>query len=687
MPVVYDKPTIQYDGAAASPPPQTGMLDREDQAPTLTPDEAAGGLSGLGEGAKRFWAGIGQLGAGVHDAWDLFVWGRKSQNAAEYTAAENARQAAGQAAADTHGPEYGGGFQGGAVAGQTALTAAATAPIGAGSTGFLANVAKQGLAGTAAGALAFSPTNDKGSQALVGGGLGAALAVPAGAIPAAFNRVANAIRSTGARSEAAYQASKAVMGYGTPEAEATGGEPTLAMRTGSPAARSLEAQTFNARLQEKYQRISDYFATRFRSVFGLPDAPPPALDDAFTAARSGAETAVNGMRRAASEAYDAGMARAAALSDQVLAPGEQAVTQRAGMTFQQGGAPVASAGPPPTLQATGARVRATNFSQMLGVLSKQDADPVGGSQVLPKEWVSTVQARLQAGQGTLSVKDTAGVLRRLSGLRDADDPQLRALANKLNDSFNTDLDLVAQDGSGAHPAVQQILDTRAAYKASQDSIRALQDTAAYRFLGLGPKDTQVDPADLVKRFSAFTPEKQDQIAAYMRANTPQLWGAMRGNVLATTAAAGLRRAGPAAMSEVSPSAMIDSLFGDGQVLRTSGLWTPQERMQFEGFRQAMRVLNNVAERSNATGAGTVIGGADIAPNIVSRSAIFIARQAARVLTAGKGDYVFTSPTAVNYWTKIRNTSGPTQTAAIVGYANYLASLGGGQNNGQGSPGQ
>lgn len=126
--------------------------------------------------------------------------------------------------------------------------------------------------------------------------------------------------------------------------------------------------------------------------------------------------------------------------------------------------------------------------------------------------------------------------------------------------------------------------------------------------------------------------------------------------------------------------MVDTLFGNGQTLKTSGLWNKDELAKFEGFRQAMRVLNNVAARGT-TGAGTVVGPADVAPNVISRSPIFIARQLARVATLGKGDLIFSSPTAVNYWTKIRSTSGPTQTAAIVGYANYLSGLA--QPNGQG----
>src|SRR5579859_3403893 len=445
--------------------------DTSDELPFTTPQQEAAFGKGLAvEAPQRVWAGIKQAGAGLADAGRFFMGSgpptmtaapgqglRANPNtlAGQVTNAENARQyAAADAAEKTYGPGGGAMFQGGALAGEAALSAApaiATEGLVSPATTLLGNMGRQAAVGGATGAMSFSPDNRP--TAPIGALGGAGLGFVGGAINTARNVVARAIRATAPRSEAAYQAAKDVMGWGTPEAAAAGGEPTLAMRTGSPTARTFESQAYNSRLQETYQRNSDWFAARFKAVFDLPDTPAPELDSAFNSARSGAETAINGMRRQASSDYKLGMAKAAALSDQVLAPGEQAAT-RGPMTFQQGGVP--QTGGATLAQTAGARVRASNFGEMLSVLSKQDADPVGGSQVLPKDWVAIVQARLQAGQGTLSVKDTAGVLRRLSGMRDAESPELRALANKLNDSFNADLDLVAQDGSGAHPAVRQI---------------------------------------------------------------------------------------------------------------------------------------------------------------------------------------------------------------------------------------
>lgn len=615
--------------------------------------------AGLSEGAKRFWGGLKQLGGDFSDAWNTYInptvnpqtgEGNTPTAGAEATAAENARrEAASQEALKRFGP--GGQFGQNLVAGMTETgldVAPAMATEGAlgPTTTLTGNAARQaGLASLQA-LTAFSPTNDKSRDvALAGGTAGVAgLLNPVSVWSAAWNHVRKAFLTYGGRSEAAYQAARPIMGWGTEQAAANNEEPTLAMRAGLPTTRTLEAAGFNGKLQERYQAVRDAFLRKFNDVFQLPQqsAESPALDSAYQTVLNSATGTLKGLRRQASDAYSSGMNEAIRLA------------QSNGSNSRM------------------ATVQVPELRSILNEIMGNQTEQLTERPDLALGPIAKLRAIITKQDGRLSVQDIAAKLRAWSQTTlNSGNPSEIAITNKARSALYNDIDAYVQKGGKAEPALSQVLATRAGYRQSMQNIEALQQTAAYRFLGV-KSPTDVNPDNLVERFASFAPAKQRQVADFLRTNSPELLQLMRRKVVQDAANAATARINPASNSDVDVVGLLRQLYDDKSgVLKTSGLWNKSEQEQMERFRQAAKVVLNVSPHE-ASGAGMIIGPAEIAPNLVSLSPIFGARQLARGIFLGHGADIFTDPTIYNDIMRIRKTSGPAQTAARTILSQYLA---------------
>src|SRR5579885_1113347 len=211
------RPQATATAPAAAPRLPEDFDPQADEAETLASKAM---LSGIGEGARRAWSGIKQLGADLSDAYHNIVpqvdptTGKRIMPTAgqDVTAQENARRRqALQQAQQQFGPALSQGQQ--YIAGGTeAVLNAAPWIAGEGALGpavrYGINIARQGLLGAGAAAAAFSPTDTKGQDALLGGLFGAGMGAlnPVAMWNAAWNKVARIFSRYGKPSEAAYQA-------------------------------------------------------------------------------------------------------------------------------------------------------------------------------------------------------------------------------------------------------------------------------------------------------------------------------------------------------------------------------------------------------------------------------------------------------------------------------------------------
>jgi hypothetical protein len=189
-------------------------------------------------------------------------------------------------------------------------------------------------------------------------------------------------------------------------------------------------------------------------------------------------------------------------------------------------------------------------------------------------------------------------------------------------------------------------------------------------LGVGG-NADVTAEQLLGRFQGLSPARQAEARGFMEGHAQPLLAQMK-QAAVNDAVQKAGRVGPASDSPQDIMRFVDALFDsrNGDMLRTHGLWTGQELQSINEVRDGLRVILNNPGPS-AGRAGTALMPADVAPNLISRSAIFVARQAARWLTGSQGSRFFTDPTILEYVTRIRNTDGTAQTVARTALLQYL----------------
>lgn len=669
-------PTQPQPNAAAQQPAAQGFL--ASMAPTDAeanmPQAAARLGPEVAEGAKRALGGLAQAGGAEIDAARKVMGMAPIDASGGVTAQENQRQ---QQAIAAHPDDP--IFNAGSTMGQGLVSMAPGLGLEKGlaaSTTFFGNIARQSSIGALQGFLAFSPDNQKMLDTAIGGGVPLAIAPVASAVPAALNLVRKSILTASDATASALASAKTVLGDKFPF--------TFAMQSGAPYARTLEGQSMNNTLQDVYRTIQQKFVAKFQSVMGLSadSATAPSIDDAFAAGLKQAQDGIAGLRKSASQAYDQGMAQAQKLSD-TIQTGTTPAGPRGPMTFTQGGVPQTGSVGAWQTKPQGFTMPVQNFSQQLNVVEQQAKDAVANGGDNDEKLISFIDAvkgsaTANGALAPMNAKSVAGTLRGLTHLMMNEDspPTTVALAHKMMDAMNSDLDLIPQ-GSQEGSVVGQILQTRDAYKQALTNMETLRQSATYKMFGLGNGQTQTNPEQLLNIFNGFNASKQRQVVGWMNANSPELLQSMRRQVVSAAVGNSGLNTFSASNSDVSSSKLIDSLFKDGK-LASSGLWNADQIKQMYAFRDGANIIENVAIPGTGRNISTP-GAAEVAPNVISMNPIFIARQLARGLVGLKGADMLTDPQALQYFTQLRNTSGPKQAAARAALGAYIST-----NYGQGA---
>jgi hypothetical protein len=257
----------------------------------------------------------------------------------------------------------------------------------------------------------------------------------------------------------------------------------------------------------------------------------------------------------------------------------------------------------------------------------------------------------------VNVNQLADTLVDLTKLQKSEDAQTRALASRMRQALDTDLDNLEGNATfAADDATKELLQTRAEYRRAQQLIGELSNSAAYKLLGVD--DPQLfDATETLTKLKSFTPEKRASVRSFLEENSPDLLVTLK-DAAVRDAAKRANTIREAADSQQDLGQLMDGMFDakNGFDLRTSGLWNADELKRIEGIKDGLRVIAN--NRPNLGGSGTPIKPEDVAINLVSRHSAFVARQATRILMSAKASQFFTDPRVYERLTKMnRSTTG------------------------------
>lgn len=599
-------------------------------------------LSGLAEGGRLLSDGAKQLWGNLQDDYNLFVHGKPirkeeavrgadgklvtrdttpldTSKGAQATAEGMLRQAVSQQEAIDAGmniPDR--NFSAGAA--QLAPLALAPEALLPRATTAVGAVVKNAAAGSAGSGVMFN-ANNGGNDALLAAGIAPVLGLVPSLVPAVKNYIGRGLaRVTGAGRTAQRVASaEAVL----PETSKTF---SLAQRTGIPEMVTLERSAYNSKMVNHFADQTDKFVNETVDVLRQPMKPGQTLANDFVAARARADDSLRGFKRAASDNYEAGMTEAARIAAR-----------------DPGGAQI----PVDELRDTWAQVR-----QQAG-----DALASGGKRRISRAFENAMDGALLDTAGHpkhMNAAEVARTLKGLTALQQSEDPVTRALATRLHQSFDADLDVLERAGTqNAENAVHHILDTRMEYRRAQNLITELSDSASYKLLGVHNADNSADEA--LKNLKTFTTEKQTSVRHFLEENSPDLLVSLKDAAIKEAQRhAATIRAG--ADSQQDLNKMMDTMFDSskGYDVRTAGLWNADELKKMEGIKDGLRVIAN--NRPAMAGAGTPIKAEDVAINLVSRAEAFMARQATRIFMGSKAADFFTDPEVYKYMTKINRTT-------------------------------
>lgn len=630
--------------------------------PGPTPRERANSaiVGGVVEGAKRFVGGIQQAAGNVEDLYNAVVNGKPyigpdvklpdgttqrgetldTSAGKRATVTEVMRQQVSDGEANLTGPDktvYG------IAAAATELGANTLAPEAAlpRATTFIGGMLKNSASATMGSAMQFDSDNKKASDMLIGGVAAPVFGTLTSAGPATLNFIGRHLTRVAAEGKTAARVANA-------QRVLPNVEYSLAQLTGVPELKVLERAAYDSKMVNYYGDQTDKFIVDFQRAFNQPATTGGGLDAAFVRTKESAEQAVKGLRSNASQAWDAGMARAAAIDSQVIG---------------------------------GVRVPVSNLRARFDLESANARDPL--ANLLKDPVASRVVRRLDEalrasgeripraarGQpgvptGMLKAQELASLLKGLTQVQREGSPTARGFATRLRTSLELDLDVLEHTPAlRANKAVDEILGARAEYKRAMAAADVLSHSAAYKLMGVADDVKDVTSEDLLGRFVKFTPNRQRQVRDYLANESPEMLHAMRSEAIQDA----VRKAGaikPAADSQQDLANLTEALFDPkkGFDLRTSGLWGPDDIRKMEGVKDGLRVIQN--NRPEIGGAGTQIKPEDIAINLVARHAAFVARQATRVLMSAKASEFFSDPKVYAQLTKInRSTTGSTANLA------------------------
>lgn len=639
----FDSPEARAMTANNARMQQSGDEDYAQQELANKARGAKNAEYGVVEGAKQLWGGIKQLGAGLQDDYAMLVHGKAnrkeeqvrdasgklvarnteyldSSKEAQATATEMLRQAVSTQEDMDKGVDI---PARNTAAGATQLAAATMLPEAALPRAVTASgaILKNSAMGAMGSGLMFDG-GDSHNDALIAAGIAPVLGLIPSLAPAIKNMVGRGLQKAATEGRSLARAASARMTLGKDFGF------SLAQETGIPELVSLERSAYNSKMVNYFADQTDKFVKKSVDVLRQPIKEGQTLENDFVSARAQASKNLKDFQLAASNNYEEGIKDARRIANE-----------------NSGGARI----PVPNFQQ---QIEDT-FAKVRGLKDRGVA-----SQVFTKRFMDHTEGLFTGNGGDkinyLKADQLADVLVDLTTLQKSDNKLTRKFAGELRAKLEPDLDnLEGKATFEADDSVKTILETRKEYKRAQQLIGELGDSQAYKLLGVGEKDT--DPGAVLQKLKSFSSDKQASIRSFLEENSPDLLVSLKDAAIkeAQKHAATIRAA---ADSQNDLGQMMDAMFDSkkGFDLRTQGIWNADELRKMEGIKDGLRTIAN--NRPAVGGAGTTIQPADIAPNLISRSEIFIARQAARIFTGTKMADFFTDPEIYKYLTKINRTT-------------------------------
>lgn len=601
----FRAPTEAPTQPQASPQFRTG-LEAEEGAygvPTAVQGDIIGqAASGIGEGIRRAVAGGKQIVGGIQDTLGRFDKAGRSKKEL-YTEEENLRQKLDQIETQQAGKSVAGREVMAGIGEAVPLTLLPEAALPRAMTvagGLVKNVSTGALGGL----LQFDSEGKNVQNAGIGGAASGAVGILPSLPAAVKNTVARGLNKAFAsgRTEALVASSKTAL----PNVQFS-----LAQATGVPELATLERAAYNTKAVNFYADQTDALIKDFVNVMQQPVKPGQTLAADFEKLRTDAGRTLKTMRRVASGNYEKGMSEAAIGATTGAVPVPQTQIDVANLKSQ--------------FQATAAQA--------------SDKLASGGQAILPRAFLRDLQAAMQ--KGSLTPHELARTLQGLTAIQKGENPVQRAMATRLRNALEADLDLVSQSGTlKADEATKKIIETRTEYKRAAQAADALSTSAAYKMLGVGDKQAPTSDV-LLSKFKEYGTDKQNAVREYLEANSPDLLNSMRQSVVDEAVQAS-KTINPARDTQNSLDQLIDNLFAKdkGFAAKAEGLFSKTDIKKVDAIKDGLRVIAN--NRPTTSFAGTPIKPEDIVINVVSRSSEFAARQFARILMAGKGADLFTN---------------------------------------------
>lgn len=682
-PAAAGSPNAQAAGDPGDPYGLTQQGISESQAKAFVP--------GVEEGAKKFWAGIHQLGSSIADVAQDF-WKPEGNTPAEraanwdkrakaVTSTENVREA-NQAAKDQSAGidlndrnAWAGAVQ--AAPWIVAPEIAATALPEAMETGYFGNMTKQAALGVAQQATTFSTSPSKLSDIAIGAVGQTVFPAVASSLAAGKNVVANNIQRylKEGNTDKAFQAAKEVLG----EQWADG--VSLARRTGIPWLASMEAGSNDSKLVNNYAKSANDTVSRAAEVLRQDIPAGQGLDGAFMSVRASATSALqssqatrralwdNGMAQFKGEAGDAILALPAfgskvkelseANNNLLLNPGKYNISAGAEAAINDFKKAIYPSIDPAVAKADAqlqALIDQTQNPQTKAALMKQMS--TGGGPPQPK----------------IKLADASDALTGLRKMQEDADPKVQALAGQLRDSFEADLAAAkAQGDPGTLKALSNLGEMRAEYGRQAQLEARMKESATFKLTGVGQGLDQAQmptTEDMWNGFQKLSPARQASTVDFMAQNNPEALLHLKQKSVDDAVQAAVT-INPARDSQQNLGDFAKALFDDkqGMVARNPGLWTPDELKKLDGVKAGISVLANTSPKGTS-GAAPSIGA--ITGYAYNKAAAVAAKSVLRVIAGGAGAEVFTNPQLMDKIMTVGKTTGVTQDMARVALAKYMA---------------
>lgn len=611
----------RYEVEAASPEAADAAVSELSAGPSSADIVNRGGLtgedtskelrSGVTEGLARVKAGFQNVAANAKDVYDLFVHGKPMPSGrfpnersahAKANADETLRRAIGKAQAQEQGVDLGERELLASATEGLALAGASELAVPMKATGMLGAMGKNAAMGATGAALASDPDDDSVKNDIL---IAAAAPPVLGLIPAfpaaVMNTIGKALRSgTSQRTMRAMEEAKNVL----PNVKYS-----LAQRTGIPEMATLEAGAYNSNLTKFYADQTDTAISDAVAALRQPiDAD--ILSNKTISVKARIEQELRRIQNTASSQWESGLAEAARLANRVEG---------------------------------GARIPVGNMRNQFDVLAQQAEDPLAHleSAGLKRSTVQTLRSITSGENPDISAQQLSSLLTGLTAMSKSTNGEARAVASKLRKSLDLDLDTLRDQGMlAADDATKAILDTRAEYQRAMAAKKMFAGEATRKLFNVGGEEA-VNPEQLLSSFSKMDSVRQASVRKFLSEFDPDTLVSLRSKVIQEAQRSAQVR-GAAADSSQTVEAFQTALFGkEGTRLKTVGLWDAQDLEKFDQINKGMSVIMN--HRPGFKGAGTAIKAEDIAPNIVSLSGIFGARQFARFVMGNKADKLFTDP--------------------------------------------